>query len=100
MLAAIGMTGDLITGGYRFAHRVATILSHLHAKTGVICTFGNHDYSVYGKTFSKEGKRRADHLEQSLIHHGLIVLRNVRPGSGAVGQARPAAAVAAEAEDT
>src|SRR5205823_3586526 len=40
------VTGDLITGGYRFAHRVATILSHLHAPMGVICTFGNHDYSI------------------------------------------------------
>ncbi|MEA2733963.1 MAG: uncharacterized protein QOE14_414, partial [Humisphaera sp.] len=26
------ITGDLITGGYRFAHRIATILSHLHTK--------------------------------------------------------------------
>ena len=43
------VTGDLITGGYRFAHRIATILSHLQAKHGVICTFGNHDYSIYGK---------------------------------------------------
>ena len=32
------VTGDLITGGYRFAHRIATILSHLKAKHGVICT--------------------------------------------------------------
>src|SRR5580704_10429097 len=31
---------------------------------------------------------------------GLIVLRNVRPGSGAPGPPRPAAPVAAEAEDT
>ena len=26
------VTGDLITGGYRFAHRVATMLSHLKAR--------------------------------------------------------------------
>jgi predicted MPP superfamily phosphohydrolase len=44
------VTADLITGGYRFAHRIATILSHLHAKHGVICTLGNHDYSIYGRT--------------------------------------------------
>ena len=49
------VTGDLITGGYRFAHRIATILSHLHTKDGVICTFGNHDYSIYGKN----NRRRA-----------------------------------------
>jgi len=70
------VTGDLITGGYRYADRVASLLAHLKAPFGVICTFGNHDYSVYGKAFSKEGKRRADHLERSLINHGLIVLRN------------------------
>jgi len=70
------ITGDLITGGYRFAHRIATILSHVKAPKGVICTFGNHDYSVYGKAFSNEGKRRADFLEKCLLDRGLIVLRN------------------------
>ena len=70
------VTGDLITGGYRFAHRIATILSHLHAKNGVICTFGNHDYSIYGKNSSPEGERRANYLEKCLKDRGLIVLRN------------------------
>jgi predicted MPP superfamily phosphohydrolase len=70
------VTGDLITGGYRFAHRIATILSHLHAKDGVICTFGNHDYSIYGKNESAEGSRRADYLEKCLKERGLLVLRN------------------------
>src|SRR5947208_10751377 len=80
------ITGDLITGGYRFAHRVATILSHLKAKHGVICTFGNHDYSIYGKNASDEGKRRADYLQKCLQDRHLIVLRNeiayVKPASG------------------
>src|SRR4051794_12653586 len=49
------VTGDLITGGYRYAHRIATILSHLKAPLGVICTFGNHDYSIYGKSANGEG---------------------------------------------
>src|SRR3954452_18397018 len=53
------VTGDLITGGYRFAARGASILSHLHAPMGVVCTLGNHDYSIYGKNASPEGKRRA-----------------------------------------
>jgi uncharacterized protein len=70
------ITGDLITGGYRFAHRVATILSHLQTRHGVICTFGNHDYSIYGKNTSAEGKRRADYLEKCLEDRGLVVLRN------------------------
>ena len=70
------VTGDLITGGYRFAHRIATILSHLKAKHGVICTLGNHDYSIYGKNQSPEGRRRADFLEKCLKDRGLRVLRN------------------------
>ena len=49
------ITGDLITGGYRFAHRVATILSHFKPKHGMICTFGNHDYSIYGETALARG---------------------------------------------
>ncbi len=70
------ITGDLITGGYRFAHRVATILSHLKPAHGVICTFGNHDYSIYGKSQPAEGARRADYLEKCLLDRGMIVLRN------------------------
>lgn len=70
------ITGDLITGGYRYAHRVARILSHLKAPCGVICTLGNHDYSIYGKKMTVEGERRADYLERSLQDRGLIVLRN------------------------
>ena len=70
------VTGDLITGGYRFAERIAKILSHTRSKHGVICTFGNHDYSIYGKNTSDEGARRADYLEECLEAQGLIVLRN------------------------
>lgn len=70
------VTGDLITGGYRFAHRIATILSHLKAPLGVVCTFGNHDYSIYGKSQPREAKRRGDYLEKCLEDRGMIVLRN------------------------
>ncbi len=59
------VTGDLITGGYRYADRIATLLSHVKAPHGVICTFGNHDYSIYGKRVNGEGKRRADFLESA-----------------------------------
>jgi len=72
----VTVTGDLITGGYRFAHRVATILSHFRATQSVICIFGNHDYSIYGKNGSEEGSRRADYLEKCLRHRGIVVLRN------------------------
>ncbi len=42
----------------------------------MICTFGNHDYTMFGKDQSARGKRRARHLEDSLVRHGLVVLRN------------------------
>ncbi len=72
----VAVTGDLITGGYRFAHRIATILSHVRATKAVICTLGNHDYSIYGRNGSAEGVRRADYLEACLHQRGIVVLRN------------------------
>jgi len=92
------ITGDLITGGYRFAHRVATILSHLHAKHGVICTFGNHDYSIYGRKTSSEGKRRADYLQKCLQDRGLMVLRNETAYVKANGAGTPLAIVGLDDE--
>jgi hypothetical protein len=92
------ITGDLITGGYRYATRVASLLSHLKARDGVVCTFGNHDYSIYGKRVNGEGQRRADFLESSLKKRGLIVLRNetllIRPR----GTQRPLALVGLDDE--
>jgi hypothetical protein len=73
----IVITGDLITGGHRYAERISTILSGLRAPLGVVCTFGNHDYGMYGKSRRAGiGRRQADFLEKSLCKHGLIVLRN------------------------
>ena len=70
------VTGDLITGGYRYADRVATILSLLRATHGVVCTLGNHDYSFHGKSNKAEGRRRADFLAKALTDRGLVCLRN------------------------
>lgn len=70
------VTGDLITGGYFWSGRVAHILKHLKATHGVVCTLGNHDYSMFGKRMPKHGLNRAGHLEKALERAGLIVLRN------------------------
>jgi uncharacterized protein len=70
------VTGDLITGGYRYALRVAELLSQLKTRHGVICTFGNHDYGMFGRRPGPESKRRANYLEKSLKSKGLLVLRN------------------------
>lgn len=69
------ITGDLITGGYFYAKRVAQVLMKLKAPLGVVCTFGNHDYSMWGKR-PGEAKRRGDYLERELEEDGLVVLRN------------------------
>src|SRR5215203_1778674 len=92
------VTGDLITGGYRYAHRIATILSHLQAKHGVICTLGNHDYSIYGRNGSAEGKRRADYLERCLVDRGMIVLRNQTHYLAPAGADKPLAIVGLDDE--
>jgi hypothetical protein len=92
------VTGDLITGGYRFAHRIATILSHLKAKHGVICTLGNHDYSIYGRNQSFEGARRADYLEKCLRDRHLRVLRNETEYLHLDGSQRPLAIVGLDDE--
>lgn len=92
------ITGDLITGGYRYAHRIATILSHLKAPLGVICTFGNHDYSIYGRHANGEGARRADYLEKCLKQRGLIVLRNQTHYVTRPGAQRPVAIVGLDDE--
>lgn len=70
------VTGDLVTGGYRWSRKIAKILEKFRSTHGTICTFGNHDYSLYGKRRVIEGLRRADFLEKCLEAHGLIVLRN------------------------
>src|SRR4051812_26499035 len=92
------VTGDLITGGYRFAHRIATILSHLKSKHGVICTLGNHDYSIYGKHQPQEGARRADFLAKCLVDRGLRVLRNETEYLKPDGAAKPLAIVGLDDE--
>ncbi|MFI5379308.1 MAG: metallophosphoesterase [Tepidisphaerales bacterium] len=81
------VTGDLITGGYKYARGVARLLSHIRATHPVICTLGNHDYSMIGKHHPREGRRRADFLEKCLQDSGHIVLRNqawrlAAPGGG------------------
>jgi len=94
----IVVTGDLITGGYRYAHRIATILSHLKASRGVICTLGNHDYSIYGRNHSMEGRRRGDYLEKCLRNRGLMVLRNESQLIWVEGASRPLAVVGLDDE--
>jgi predicted MPP superfamily phosphohydrolase len=70
------VTGDLITGGLRYAKRISLILSRLRAPLGVVCTFGNHDYGMHGKRANGTARRQADVLAEGLRERGLIVLRN------------------------
>jgi uncharacterized protein len=92
------VTGDLITGGHRFAKRISTILSHLKAPLGVVCTFGNHDYGMYGRRSHVAGRRQADVLAESLRADGLTVLRNQTLYIRAPGATTPLALVGLDDE--
>jgi predicted MPP superfamily phosphohydrolase len=67
-------TGDLITGGYRYAEPVAELLAEVAPRFGVICTLGNHDYGVRGK--GRAGEQRAARIRRALERNGLVLLRN------------------------
>jgi uncharacterized protein len=70
------ITGDLITGGHRYAKRISAILAALRPPLGVVCTFGNHDYGIHGRRPHRNSRRQADVLATSLRDRGMIVLRN------------------------
>ena len=71
------VTGDLITGGYRYAHRIATILSHLKAAARRDLHLRQSRLQHLRQDATNgEGQRRADYLEKCLKDRGLIVLRN------------------------
>ncbi len=78
------VTGDLLTGGNRYAPKVARLLAAVKPRLATICTFGNHDYSVLGKQIPGEALRRGNALEAALKGEGLVVLRNEiwRPTEG------------------
>lgn len=72
------VTGDLVTGGYRYAKLAADLLAEIDPRPplGIICTLGNHDYSIHGKRNAAEAERRSRHFARVLGDRGLILLRN------------------------
>ncbi len=72
------VTGDLLTGGHQFVRGITALLRSIHARDGVIVTFGNHDYSMAGKRNRDHGQHLSDRLESNLERHGINVLRNER----------------------
>jgi uncharacterized protein len=94
----IVITGDLITGGLRYAKNISTVLAQLRAPLGVVCTLGNHDYGMYGRRSNGAGKRQADFLVKNLRENGLIVLRNQTLRVQAPGAKTPLALVGLDDE--
>lgn len=71
------VTGDLISGGYRYAKMVAQLLGDLpRPPMGIVCTLGNHDYGMNALRNPGEAERLADRLTQELRARDLVVLRN------------------------
>ena len=72
------VTGDLITGGYRYARLAADLLAHMEPRPphGILCILGNHDYSLHGKRSYLEATRRARYFRKVLDSRGLTLLMN------------------------
>ncbi|MEM7808053.1 MAG: metallophosphoesterase [Planctomycetota bacterium] len=72
------VTGDLITGGHRYAKLAARLLAELDPQPpmGIVCTLGNHDYGLVGKRNPREGEARALRLQRELGRFGIRLLRN------------------------
>ncbi len=72
------VTGDLVTGGYRYAAYAADLLAELDPRPplGIVCTLGNHDYSMHGKRNPREADRRAGHFAKVLGERELTLLLN------------------------
>ena len=72
------VTGDLITGGYRYARLAADLLAHIEPRPamGIVCILGNHDYSMHGKRSLLEATRRGAYFQKVLGERGLTLLLN------------------------
>lgn len=70
------ITGDIITGGTRYADKAARLLGRLRAKMGVIASLGNHDYGIVDPSGRGHMRQLADYLHRKLALAGLTVLRN------------------------
>ncbi len=72
------VTGDLITGGHRYAKLMAKLLGELDPRPplGIVCTLGNHDYGLIGKRNPREGQARALRIGRELEHFDIRLLRN------------------------
>ena len=80
------VTGDLVTGGYRYAEMAADLLARIDPRPpmGVVCTLGNHDYGLPSKRNRREADRRAAHFRKVLGGRGLTLLLNESMDLGGV----------------
>ena len=74
----IVVTGDLITGGYRYARLAADLLRRIDPMPphGVVSTLGNHDYSMRGKRSPTEAERRSRYFVNTFAGRDLPLLKN------------------------
>ena len=82
------VTGDLITGGYRYARLAADVLAGIDPRPplGVVCILGNHDYSMNARRARREADRRSRYFVDVFADRGLVLLKNqvhrlARPGT-------------------
>ena len=72
------VTGDLVTGGYRYARLAAAMLGEFEPRPpmGIVCTLGNHDYGLPGKRDPREAERRYRYFAKVLGDAGVTLLCN------------------------
>jgi predicted MPP superfamily phosphohydrolase len=71
------VTGDLITGGHRYASMAAKLLGEIDPPPlGTLAILGNHDYGLRGKRNPIEGERIARRIEAELRLVDVRLLRN------------------------
>ncbi|MEL7238411.1 MAG: metallophosphoesterase [Planctomycetota bacterium] len=72
------VTGDLISGGFRYTRLAAELLAGLHPRPpmGIVCTLGNHDYGMNARRNPGEAERLVDRLAAELRSREIVLLRN------------------------
>ena len=70
---AVAVTGDLVTSGVAFHEEIADLIGGLHAKDGVFCAMGNHDYFGEGEPLISLIRERGPKV---LRNEGVVVERD------------------------
>jgi hypothetical protein len=72
----VAITGDLVTGGTKYAKRVAGLLSQLEARVARVACLGNHDFGICHPNGHGHRRQLPGYITRRLFDAGVHVLRN------------------------